>query len=310
MIVSVTLNPSVDRVLFVEKIHFGDTNRVIRTDTDAGGKGVNLSRVAAEMGARTIATGFLGGGSGAYVRHVLKVQGVIDRFVEVHSETRINTSVEDYSPSPPTTFNEKGAPVTEAEWQALVEQCTNSFGQADWVALGGSLPPGVPANAFATLTRLAHAHGCKVLLDADGEPMKLGLEAKPDLIKPNHNEAARLLGRALHTTQEVAEAALELRKLGIDWVIVSRGKDGAVLATADGSWNGSSPEVKVRSTIGSGDSLLGGFLWAIEEKKPLDEALKWGMAAGAATATTDGSEIARRPVVEALYGEATVNALT
>ncbi|MEJ5169410.1 MAG: 1-phosphofructokinase [Fimbriimonadales bacterium] len=304
MIVSVTLNPCVDRVVFLSTLRIGDTNRVERVETDAGGKGVNLSRVVAELGGRTIATGFLGGGPGAHVRHTLHAQGVHNSFVEIAGETRINTSIES-GEGPPTTLNEAGPEISSDEWHRLVAHCEVLFERADWVTLGGSLPPGVPTDAFRQLGELARRQRCKVLIDADGEPMRLALEMRPDLIKPNLREAARLLGRSLPDRAAAVTAARELLAVA-NRAILSMGKDGAVLATPDGTWVGSSPKVEARSTIGSGDSMLGALLWALEEGNDWPEALRWGLAAGAATATTDGSEIARKPVVRLLYNEASV----
>ncbi len=304
MIVSVTLNPCVDRVVFVPGLRVGDTNRVERVETDAGGKGVNLSRVVAELGGRTIATGFLGGGTGAQIRHVLHSQGVHNSFVEAAGATRVNTSIES-GDGPPTTLNEAGPTISEEEWHRLLAHCENLFHRADWVALGGSLPPGVPPDAFRTLGELARREGCRVLLDADGEAMRLGVQMRPDLIKPNLREAERLLGTALPDRSAAVSAARDLRSMAEN-VIVSMGKDGAALATADGAWLGRSPQVESRSTIGSGDSMLGALLWALGEGSDWPEALRWGLAAGAATATTDGSEIARKPVVMLLYNEASV----
>lgn len=309
MILSVTLNPCVDHALFVKQLCLGDTNRVLRTETDAGGKGVNLSRVVAELGGRTVATGFLGGGSGAYVRKALDAQGVLHDFVETADDTRMNFSVEDDSCAPPTTFNEPGPAITANEWEDLQKHVARYAASAWWIAMGGSLPPGVPIDAFAQLCRIAHEAGSKVLLDADGEPARRGMAAGPDFIKPNAKEAGRLLDRTITTLDEARDAALELHKRGPAIVVLSRGADGAVLAHDGVVCSGTSPTVAVKSTIGSGDSLLGGMLWAMGESKSMEEAFSWGLAAGAATAATDGSEIARRPVVLELLPQAKIQAL-
>lgn len=301
MILSVTLNPSLDHALFLKELKLSDTNRVVRTETDAGGKGVNLSRVVAELGGSTQATGFLGGGPAAFIRCVLDVQGVAHCFVDIQGTTRTNLSVEDESDRPPTTFNERGPEIRPAEWKALLAKVRELAPQVRWMALGGSLPPGVPPDAFAVLARIGTESGCRVVLDADGEPMRLGMEARPAFIKPNQKEASRLLDREVSTEAEAVAAARELLGRldpGPDsFVVISRGADGAVLASRNGAWLGKSPEVDVRSTIGSGDSMIGGILWALESGQELAEAFRYGLAAGAATATTDGSEIARKPKI-------------
>ncbi|MFI5385176.1 MAG: 1-phosphofructokinase family hexose kinase [Fimbriimonadales bacterium] len=343
MILSVTLNPSVDHALFIDELKIGDTNRVKRTERDAGGKGINLSRVVAELGRKTLATGFLGGGPGDYVKGVLDRQGVSHSFVEVKEDTRINFSVEDLSLRPPTTFNEQGPHIQTKELEQLfarVEELlqlpshppsqsppsspplqdpitpllhhsitpSSSSAPVRWMTLGGSLPPGVPTDCFAQLIRLAHEHGVKVALDADGEPLKLGIEAGPEFLKPNAKECSRLLSRKIVTPEEALKGAQDiygqLPRTCI--VVVSLGPDGAVMACEQGPFRGYTPQVDVRSTIGSGDSLIAGMLWAIEEGKSVEEALRWGLACGAATAMTDGSEIARRPVIDRLLQQARV----
>lgn len=307
MILTITLNPSVDHALFVDKLKLHDTNRVQRCERDAGGKGVNLSRVVAELGGNTVATGFLGGGPGALIRSVLKKQGVTHDFVEVDADTRINFSVEDNSGEPPTTLNERGPEITAQDLKELFEHVERYAKKAKWLCMGGSLPPGVPKEVYRDLGKIGEDAGCRLVLDADGEPMKLGMGAKLDLIKPNEAEAGRLLGRELESDDDVVAAVQELKdKAAI--VIISRAEKGAVLGHDGQVFIGRAPKVETRSTIGSGDSLIGGMLWAIESGKSVEEAFKWGIAAGAATATTDGSEIARRPVIERLMADVRVEA--
>lgn len=310
MILSVTPNPSIDHALFVESLRIGDTNRVIRVERDAGGKGVNLSRIAAELGAKTLATGFLAGAAGAYVRSVLEAQHALHDFVEVPGETRTNFSVEDNSNTPPTTFNERGPSVTPEDIDRLVSKVETLSKGSAWVCVGGSLPPGAPVDLYARLVKVAQAEGAKVLIDGDGPHQELGLKAGPDFIKPNHEEAGRLLGREIQTDDQAVTAAKELagRLGGGDRIVViSRGKNGAVLAQGETLLIGESPTVEVKSTIGSGDSMLGAMLWAITSGKTIEEALQWGLAAGAATATTDGSGIGRRPMIEELYHRSKVH---
>ncbi|MCW5942317.1 MAG: 1-phosphofructokinase family hexose kinase [Fimbriimonadaceae bacterium] len=309
MILSVTLNACVDHATFVKELRVGDTNRVLRTETDAGGKGVNLSRVTSELGAESQATGFLGGDAGEFVKTVLEHQGVGCPFVWTQGKTRINFSVEDETGGPPTTLNAPGPTITADEWGALLAWCAHLGSSRPAVAMGGSIPPGVPTEAFEVLVSLFREKGCFVSLDADGEPMRQGVRAKPDLIKPNVAEASRLLDRDLPDLPARVRAAHDLRALGIGTVLLSMGAEGALLATGNGVWIGVPPRVDVRSTIGSGDSLLAGYLVGRERGLPSGEALALGTACGAATATTDGSEIARRPEVERLLPLVTVEKL-
>lgn len=307
MVLTVTLNPCIDRVVFVSDLRLHDANRVTKTEIDAGGKGLNLSRVFAELGGSSVATGFLGGGAGAHIREVLDAQRVVHRFVRVGGETRTNVSIES-GDGPPTTLNEPGPTLAPEDLDNLLRLLPELFFAAKWIAMGGSLPPGVPVEIYRTMGEMARAAGLKVLVDADKAPMAAALAMKPDLIKPNGSEAERLLGRPVTTLEEATSAAAELVSHVADKgsAIVSMGALGAVLATADRIWIGEAPKVEAKSTIGSGDSLLAGFLWALEEGHSHAEALRWGVACGAATATTSGAEIARLPVILKLLPQVTV----
>lgn len=317
-LVAVTLNPSIDHTIFVDRITIGDTNRALRVERDAGGKGVNLARVYAELGGEVLATGFLGGGPGANVREVLGRQGVESNFIEVKGDTRLNVTVEQTSGGPPTAFSEVGPTVTRDEWSQLLELIESEVQGAAWMSVGGSLPPGVPANAYETLVELGNRWGCEVALDADGQALKEGLKAFPTFIKPNDREAARLLGKTVETEEEAIAAArsiLSMIESGSSseafrpLVVVSRGARGAVLATRDEVYRGVPPEIVPKSTIGSGDSLIAGMLWGFSRDLPMAEAFQWGIAAGTATAETDGSEIARRPVIDRLFPQVVVERL-
>lgn len=312
MILTVTLNPCVDLLLGTHGLMVHDTNRVVSREEDAGGKGTNLSRVAAELGARTTACTFLGGGTGAHVLKILEEQGVTPAVIKTESDTRVNVSVQDGSDRPPTTFNMKGGPILDEEWREMILTVADLASKADWVCMGGSLPSGIPTDAWRTLIRSIKSRPVKVLLDADDEPMKLGMEAGPNLIKPNIKEASRLLGREISGMLSAVDAAEELRtQLETSGakeaaVLLSMGSEGAVAATSEGKWLVPAIPISPRSTIGSGDSMLGGLLAAFQAGHPWEEALKWGSAAGAATAMTDGTEIARKAVFQKLLNQASV----
>ncbi len=301
MILTITLNPCVDRTLFVSHLVPGDANRVLRTETDAGGKGINLSRVAAELGAQSMALGFLGGGPGGFVKAVLDREAVKHDFVEIAGETRVNVNIEAVEGNTqPTTFNDRGPEIDEHAWNKLLSKFQSYASYAKWACIGGSIPPGLPQDAFRTLGKAIKGAGCKLVLDADGEPLKLGLEAQPDFVKPNAHEAERLFQEPVRTKRESLWAARQLHGKGAQIAVISRGAAGASMACDEGSFDGISPQVEAKSTIGSGDSMIGAMLWALEDGRSMVEAFAYGLAAGAATATTSGAEIARRSVISDL----------
>jgi 1-phosphofructokinase family hexose kinase len=297
MILTVTLNPSVDETIFVEQLRPHDTNRVLRVEVDAGGKGINLARVAHALGSPVMALGFVGGKTGQFVCAVLAAEGVPHDFIWIEGSTRRNLCIEEASGRPPTMLNEPGPEISQQHWEALLAKVDEYLPQASWLALGGSLPPGVPRDAYAILIERAHAKGIPCALDSDGPPMMVALRAKPELIKPNEQEAERLLGRALRGDHDCFPAAQELHERGIRHVVISRGARGADVVSSEGIFRATPPTVQVRSTIGSGDSMMAGILHILVQGGVMEEALRWGTAAGAATATTSGAEIAHREQV-------------
>ena len=308
MILTVTLNPCVDQTLYIDGLKPFDTNRVLRLETDAGGKGTNLARVLAELGTHAVTTGFIGGLPGATVLQVLDEQGVERDFVHIRRDTRTNYNIEDGSDNPPTTFNAMGPAIEPEQWDELLVTIRRWCEKAAWVTLGGSLPQGLPVDAYKLIGIIAKSAGAKLALDADGEVMRRGLEAKPHLIKPNAKEAGRLLNRKVESIDDAIFAAEQLLQyLEDDGIcIVSLGADGAVMASSSGTFIGKKIEVEAVSSIGSGDSLVAGFLHALEQGSNPQDALRTGLAAGAATAMTSGVEIARKPIVDDLLKRATV----
>jgi len=303
MILSITYNPSVDRTLFVSSIILYSSNRVHRTETDAGGKGINVARVCAEFGIPTLATGFLGGATGEMVKCVLRRESVDYEFVEVQGETRININIEDEKGDMPTTFHEAGPKVSPEEIEKLEQFVEKMLPESTFVVTGGALPPGMPDDSFVKLIRKARKYEVPVIVDTEGEKLRKACEEKPFMIKPNLREAEELLGRPLREIHEIAEAAEEIHRKGITIVVISMGAAGAVLASEEGVFHAIPPAIKAVSTIGSGDSLVAGVLYGLTRKKHHVEVLQWGVAAGTATALTDGAEIARKPVIESLFGQ-------
>ncbi|MDH7570306.1 MAG: 1-phosphofructokinase family hexose kinase, partial [Armatimonadota bacterium] len=253
MVVTVTLNPAVDRTIWVDELRPGDANRVRRSDTDPGGKGINLSLVLRELGMPTAALGFIGGKTGRFVQSYLQQRGVPTAFVEVAGETRINIAVQERSGNPPTTFHEPGPEVTLEDLRKLGEQIRAALPQCKLMAFGGSLPPGVQNDVYAKLIAFCQQGGVKAILDADGQALMQGLSAKPYLVKPNREEASRLLGRPIRSLEDAASAADEiLQQYGVTIAVVSLGARGAVAAASTEAWHASPPVLTSKSTVGSG----------------------------------------------------------
>lgn len=306
MISTITLNPSIDKTIYVNKLVCNDTNRVSKVEIDAGGKGINCSRMLRELGADTKALAFLGGATGGYIRFVLESAQVPFDYVETDKPTRINICVEDMSGAPPTTLNERGGPVDHKEMVELFEKAKDLARESSYVVLGGSVPLGANPDVHKVLIQIATAGGAKVVLDADGDALVDGLQSKPFMIKPNRDEAERLLGKCFESKTDVARGAVELNERGIELVVISLGKQGAIACHEGIIYDATAPACECKSSIGSGDSLIAGVLYGLEKGLSVEQSLAMGCAAGAATAMSDGTDIGKKADVDTLLKDAKV----
>lgn len=309
MIATVTLNPAVDSTLYVPRLIPNDANRVSEHETDAGGKGINCARMLQELGAETTALTFLGGRTGEFVRAVLEREGVPLEFVPTSASTRVNVVVEESADKPPTSLNARGGPIEHSELVSLFEKTKDLSRRSSYVALGGSIPLGVNQDVYMVLGQIAANSGAKVALDADGEALAEGLKCRPFMVKPNRAEAERLLGCVFRSRADVARGALQLAERGIELVVISLGKQGAVACYEGSIYDAAPPEVSSISTIGSGDSLIAGVLFALEQGLGIEEAIRLGCAAGAATAMSSGSDIGTRSDIDAIAPQVKVSRL-
>lgn len=303
MIYTLTLNPAVDRELTVAAVEFDAVLRANESRVDYGGKGFNVSRLLKSLGAASTAVGFLGGRSGELLQHGLRDLGIASDFVWVSGETRTNISIVTESHDHYIKVNEKGPQVGQAGQDELLAKIDAITRPGDWWVLAGSLPPGVGDDFYARIVRVLNRHQARTVLDSTSEALRLGCAEHPFLVKPNVEEAAALTGLPMATTAEIARAAAGIRAMGAENVVISMGKVGALLQTAEGTWLVGSPAVQEKNPIGAGDSMVGGLVWALTQGFPLRQALGWGVASGAATASQGGTEVGSRERIEHLVGQ-------
>ena len=285
MIVTLTPNPSLDRTIEIDSLLSGEVHRATSSRVDPGGKGVNVSRVLAAHGVSTLAVLPAGGAEGAQLGELLAPSGVPVITIPLSSPTRSNITL--VEPDGTTTkINEPGPRLTTAETHAIADRLAAVARAATWVVLSGSLPRGVSDLFYAELVARLHNLGAKVALDTSGPPLATAVEARPELIKPNADELAELVGRPLTTWGDVAEQAQRVHDRGVGTVLVSLGADGALLVDDDGVRRAFTPAVDVRSTVGAGDSTLAGFLAAGAKGSG---ALRTAVAFGTAAVTLPGS---------------------
>jgi len=301
MIYTLTLNPAIDRELTVTAVEFDAVLPAIKAQVDLGGKGFNVSRLLKSMGMPSTALGVVGGRTGDRLRHGLQGLDIQTDFVSIPGETRTNISIVTERHDHYIKVNEKGPMVDEAQQRELLEKVASIAGSGDWWVLAGSLPPGVPDSFYAQIIEILNKHRAITILDTTGESLRLGCEARPFLVKPNAEETQKLTGLPVDTTTQIIAAAAELRNMGAQNVVISIGKKGALLHTADGSWLVHSPRIQEKNPIGAGDSMVGGLVWGLSQGYSLKESLGWGAASGAASASMSGTEVGSRALIEELF---------
>jgi len=297
MIVTVTLNPSLDRTLAVSALLRGEVIRADSTLEDPGGKGVNVTRFLSTRGSESVAVLPVGGPIGRGLVGLLDDAGIPYRSIPIQGRTRANVTV--VEPDGTTTkLNEPGPDLTTAEIDALVDAVTELVTADGWVVVAGSLPTGLDTSVMNRLADVARAAGARFALDASGAALADGLAAGPDLIKPNDEELGEILGRELTTIEEVLAGCDEARARGAGAVICSLGSKGAVLVDDHGRWFATGPRVPVLITVGAGDSLLAGFLHGGGSGP---DALRIGIAWATAAVQTAGTGV---PLAELINADA------
>ncbi|POX50261.1 1-phosphofructokinase [Streptomyces sp. Ru71] len=279
MILTVTLNTALDITYRVRSLRPHTSHRVSEVIERPGGKGVNVARVLAALGHEAVVTGFAGGATGHVVRDLLTdTPGVVDALVPIAGATRRTIAVVDELSGDTTQLNEPGPVIAPTEWAAFQDRYGELIASASAVALCGSLPPGVPVGAYAGLIRTARAAGVPVLLDTSGEPLRRGVAARPDIVKPNGDELAELTG-----SHEPVRATQDARRRGARAVVASLGADGLLAVTPEGRWRATPPARVHGNPTGAGDSAVAGLLSGLVEHLPWPDRLTRAVALSTAT---------------------------
>jgi len=299
-IVTLTLNPTVDVACDASGVQTVHKVRTFSETYDPGGGGVNVARVLHELGADVTAVVSCGGVSGQLLEELLAEADIPCRVVHIADRTRICMTVHDLAVEQEYRFVPEGPLLSDAEWHAALAAAEES--DPDWLIASGSLPRGVPEDFYARLARAAAAKGQQVVLDTSGPALRAALGSGLALIKPSLGEFEMLIGRTLREPAAQEAAALDLVRTGAaEQVAVTLGRDGALLATAEGVWRQPPIEVPVRGAVGAGDSFLAAMVQALARGDRPAEALAWGSAAGAAAVTSTGTAHPSRGQIEALF---------
>lgn len=293
MIYTITLNPALDRTLWIQKVRDDVSNRILEEKSFAGGKSVDVSKVLKNLGVDNIALGFVGGFAGRELEGRLLNEGIETDFVRVSGETRTNIIIHETGTGKQLAFNARGPEIKPDELMQFIEQL-EKLPCGDVVAIGGSIPLGVSPEIYRKIISLVKKCQAKVVLDVDGEALRQGIKALPNVIKPNIHELSELAGRELKGFDDVVRAARSINQQGVEIVLVSMGAKGILLVSDGQQYLAVPPSVNVESTIGAGDSSVAGFVSGLVQGKDLKQCLIYAVAAGTATTLRQGTALCQK----------------
>lgn len=291
MIITVTLNPAVDKTVEIDDFKVGAVNRISSMRLDAGGKGINVSKMVKLLGGKSKTFGVLAGNNGQYIKNYMDACGIENDFAFVGGETRTNIKVIDKLKSTNTDINEPGPDISTDEIMLLEEKIFSGVGSDTILVLSGSVPSTVPLDIYKSLILQAKNYGLKSILDCDGELLRQGVEAGPYLIKPNIHELEKLSGRSLQNTESIIDAAKEILKYGVEVVVVSLGDRGALFINSESVIHAGGIKVDVKSTVGAGDSMVAALAYALEKNYSFEKAAALSVASATAKVIMSGTQL-------------------
>lgn len=290
MITTVTINPCVDRTFLVKDFQIGKTNRAEKIMQNAGSKGINVSRILQQLGEETLCLGFVGGVHGDILIKELNSESIKHDFVNVENDTRVNIKIRDINTLITTEINEPGSPVSNAELESFLEKFEKHAQNSELIAISGSILPGMEKSIYNQLINIAKKYNKKVFLDTSDIQLKDGIQAIPFCVKPNKDEFEKFVGKKLNSYDEIVAEAKKLIKMGINYVIVTLGNDGAIGISKDEAFKITPPNVQIVSTVGAGDSFLAGMLTAYKKGMSFKKQLIFASSCANAKVTKEGNE--------------------
>ncbi len=300
MIATITLNPSIDQHIIVRNLVKDDANRAEAVFRYPGGKGVNVSKVVRELGGNTRAFALIGGFPGELWKELVAKLDTPYFTMPIRGDVRINTILTDLKDKSQTRISAPGPKVSEKEIHRFLEKLLSVRPKPSFWVLGGSLSLGMKHSTYRRLVLALQKKGVPCVLDTDNEALRLGVQAKPFMIKPNEYEMERLMGRPLKSIGDYLNTARSLVSRGVRIVIVSLGARGALFITDKEAFHVSTPEVALKSKVGAGDSLIGGFLLGLRKKLSFKEAARLGVAASTSAVIREAPRLCLRSDIAGL----------
>ena len=299
MITSISLNPSIDRTLTVENFTAGGLNRVLLKSDVAAGKGINVALAVSAIGLDSECIGFMYRESAPLFERRLMLNSTQYDFVWCEGSARTNIKVFDRAVGVVTELNESGTTIDGESISQMTDLVVRHAENSDYLIMSGSMPPGCPQDYYRTLINAVEGLGCRCVLDADGDRLKYGLEARPFMIKPNRFELEAMTGCSLDSIQDIRDAARRYIGMGVEVVAVSLGADGALIATSDETLYAPRMNIEVKSTVGAGDSMVAGLVAGFMADNDLHEAFRKGVACASARCMTEGYRAVDKTVYKA-----------
>jgi 1-phosphofructokinase family hexose kinase len=300
LILTLTINPAIDRNITTDRLVFEDRSYILSRNESGGGRGINASCVIHAFGGRTMAILTSGGESGARLEKLVRAYGFPVEVVPIRNEIRTNLTISDKQ-GLTIKLNEAGPAMDKRELERLEKATVRRLDKARWLMLCGSIPPAAPPDFYARLIDTARKKKVQTLLDTDGAALRLGIEARPTVVHANQGEAERLLDAALLTRAHFLNAVDKIRAMGAGSVILSLGSRGAIGTNGKSTVEALPPRVDAVCPIGAGDALAAAFTWAMARKNHFEDAVRWGVAAGTASAKLPGVSFASLKETEQVY---------
>jgi 6-phosphofructokinase 2 len=302
-IITLTVNPALDKTISVDELIPEKKLRSSFSQVEPGGGGINVSRALHKLGGSSEAVYLSGGYTGKHFEELLIKEGVVSVALPIKGDTRENFVVVDNSANKQYRFGMEGPEITEPEWEQALKYIREQPDIA-YIVASGSLPPGVPSNIFARLAVIAKQKNARLIVDTSGTALKDAVDEGLFLIKPNLDELSNLYGKEKLVQTEILTAARSIiQNGGCEVMVVSMGKDGAMLITKDTQLEVKPPAVAVHSTVGAGDSMVGGMLLALAKEWSLEDVLYYGIAAGTAATMNHGTELCKKEDTERLFAK-------
>ncbi|MCA0971669.1 1-phosphofructokinase [Halobacillus litoralis] len=303
MIYTCTLNPSIDYIMHVDEFEGGSLNRAKETFFYPGGKGINVSRVMKRLGVETIALGYKAGFTGAFIQESLEKENIKSEFISTEGKTRVNVKLKS---SDETEINGPGPVITEEQQNQLIGRIKEMTDE-DTLIIAGSVPSSLPNDFYVTIAKLCEEQGTKLIADTSGSALKQLIGSSLHLIKPNHHELGDLFQAEVETKEQAAHYGRKLFEQGVSHVIVSMGGQGAVYIGEDVQLFAEVPKGQVKNSVGAGDSMVAGFASALHKGEPVEEAFRFAVASGSATAFQD--DLCQKEDVDKLLNEISLTSI-